>query len=433
MMNNTQLLAIAKKQLGNGGSKYRNYVGAGGNYCNMFVYWLYNANGCGSLLSFPKANYGRTYCPSSIKWCRKNLAEIPPYLAMACDIIYFDWEPNGNPNHIGVVDNKISTDRIATIEGNTSGKKNGKAVSGIVAAKTRNTKYTNVFRPHFKGTYKKVPLTVDGDCGYQTIGGLQTVVGAGVDTILGINTVKKVQAWAGTKQDGSWGKKTSLAVQSKLAKAGYYSGRLDSEFGEQSVRALQKYINAKLFPITKDGSSTVTKPTTPTKPKATLKSRRIEVDLTNQICTVYGVYSDGSKKPIMSEWVSTARKGCTTPTGNFKIQGASGGRKAKYRTAKMSSGKAYAEFLCRFHGAKCMHTVPYKTRNTKGYVNKAEFNKLGTPRSAGCVRMPYKMAKYIYENCPVGTPVKVFKGKKGSYPMGKPKKYTATSNVDPTK
>lgn len=431
-MTNTQLLAIAKKQIGNGGSKYRNYVGAGGNYCNMYVYWLFNANGCASLLPLPKTNYMRTYCPSSIKWCRKNLAEIPPYLAMACDIIYFDWEPNGNPNHIGIVDHKISTAKIATIEGNTSGKKNGKAVSGIVAAKTRNTNYTNVFRPHFKGTYKKVPLKVDGDCGYQTIGGLQAVVGAGVDTILGINTVKKVQAWAGTTQDGSWQKKTSLAVQAKLAKAGYYSGKLDSEFGKQSVVGLQKYINAKLFTVAKPGtpSKPAAKPATTT--KATLKSYRIDIDLTNQICTVYGIYSNGSTKALMSEFVSTARKGKTTPTGNFKIQGASGGRKAKYRTAKMSSGKAYAEYLCRFHGAKCMHTVPYKTRQTTGHVNKTEFNKLGTPASAGCVRMPYKLAKYIYTNCPVGTPVKVFKGTKGKYPMGKPKKYTATKDIDPT-
>jgi len=80
-----------------------------------------------------------------------------------------------------------------------------------------------------------------------------------------------------------------------------------------------------------------------------------------------------------------------------------------------------------------MHGVPYSKRNTKGLVSKTEFNKLGTPASAGCVRMPIKLARYIYNNCPVGTPVKVFRGTKGVYPMGKPKKYTATSNVDPTR
>ena len=135
---------------------------------------------------------------------------------------------------------------------------------------------------------------------------------------------------------------------------------------------------------------------------------------------------------MMSEFVSTARKGKTTPTGNFKIQGASGGRKAKLRTAKMESGKSYAEYLCRFHGAKCMHTVPFRKRQTTGHVNKTEFNKLGSPASGGCVRMPWKLAHYIYTKCPVGTPVKVFRGVKGKYPAGKPTKYHATTDMDPT-
>lgn len=270
MMTNTQLLAVAKKQLGNGGSKYRSYVGAGGNYCNMFVYWLYNANGCAALLPLPATKYYRTYCPDSIKWCRKNLAEIPPYLAMACDIIYMDWEPNGTPNHIGIVDHKISTAKIATVEGNTSGIKNGKSVSGIVAAKTRNTKYTNVFRPHFKGSFSLKTLKIDGDCGYNTIACLQQALKilkyytGSVDGILGIQTVKAIQKWAGVKADGAWGTATSKAVQKKIVT------KADGEFGEKSVIALQKWINANAFPSTmgqNTSSSTVTKPTT-VNPKA---------------------------------------------------------------------------------------------------------------------------------------------------------------------
>lgn len=241
MMTNTELLAIARKQIGNGGGKYRDYVHASGDYCNMFVFWLYDANGCGSLFALPKRNYYRTYCPDSIKWCRENLAEIPPYIAMACDISYFDWEPNGIPNHIGVVDHPISTEAIATIEGNTNG--------GKVAAKKRNTKYITVYRTHFKGTYKKEPLAVDGEMGYQTIGGLQAVVGASVDTILGKVTVRKVQAWAGVNQDAAWGKQTSKGVQKIIGT------KVDGAFGENSVKALQKYINAKLFKVTKKTTS----------------------------------------------------------------------------------------------------------------------------------------------------------------------------------
>lgn len=434
-MNNRELLKIAKSYLGHGGAVFRKFCGlpAGSAYCNAYVdYIAYKGNV--SKLYFNGKKY--TYCPDSYNWCRKNLARVPLYLAMPMDVIYFDWDKNGRPNHIGFVESKRDTASIYTIEGNTDKKdKKGRTIArNVVAERTRDGCYVlGVFRPHFRGEYKLQKLTVDGECGYNTIASLQKLVGAGVDSILGLNTVRAIQRWAGVKDDGEWGKKTSLAIQTKLSKAGYYSGRLDSQFGKQSVAGLQRYLNAKLYATEKPAAKPKPEPKPPAaKPAATLKSRRIDIDLTNQIATVYGIYSDGSAKPIMSEFVSTARKGKTTPTGNFKIQGASGGRKAKLRTAKMSSGKSYAEFLCRFHGAKCMHTVPYKKRQTTGHVNKTEFNKLGKPASAGCVRMPWVLAHYIYNNCPVGTPVRVFKGKSGSYPMGKPKKYKATSDIDPT-
>ena len=418
---NIETYNYAKSFLGKGGAVFRAYCGlpGGAAWCDAFVTYVFHKTNNASLFCGGKK---QTYCPNTIKILRKELAEVPPFLVMPGDIILFDWERNGVPNHIGLVRSRNSANAINTIEGNTDG--------GRVANKVRNTKYVQaVFRPHFAPPkLKNVALSVDGEFEYQSIAGLQRLVSAGVDGILGLKTVKAVQAYFGASQDGAWGKGTSKAIQGRLAKAGYYTGKIDGEFGPASVNGLQRFINAKVYPTpVKKPETSVTK-----KPAASIKSYRIDVDLTNQICTVYGIYSDESEKPIMSEWVSTARKGKTTPTGLFKIQGASGGRKAKLRTAKMSSGKAYAEFLCRFHGAKCMHTVPYKSRQTTGHVNKAEFNKLGTPRSAGCVRMPWKLAHFIYETCPIGTPVKVFKGRMGNYPMGKPKYYKATSDVDPT-
>lgn len=428
MTSNTELLKIAQKHIGQGGAVFRKYCGlpSGAAWCNAFVDYVANEGGVKSLY-FNGAK--ETYCPHSIAWCRKNLAQIPLYIAMPMDIIYFDWDRNNVPNHIGFVRATKDTSSIYTIEGNTDG--------GKVAQKTRPSKYVcGIFRPHFKATFKDKKIAIDGDFGFQSIGGLQKALkilkyyNGAIDCILGLATVKALQKWAGVAQDGQWGNGTSKAVQKKIGVTA------DGAFGPNSVKALQKWINANAFP---SKPTTTPKPTpkpTPTKPvekpKATLKSYKIEIDLTNQICTVYGVYSDKSVKGLMSEFISSARKGKTTPTGNFKIQGASGGRKAKYRTCKLSGGKTYAEFACRFTGAKMMHGVPWKARNTKGYVYKNEFNKLGSVASAGCVRMPIKLARYIYNNCPVGTPVIVFKGTKGHYPMGKPKKYTATSNIDPT-
>ena len=435
--NNTELLAIASKHLGQGGAVFRKYCGlpSGAAWCNAFVTYIFNEGGDAALYCGGKK---QTYCPTSMKLCAKDMAQIPLYLAMPMDVIYFDWDRNGVPNHIGFVRSRVSTSTINTIEGNTSNK---------VMNKTRPAKYVcAIFRPHFKATFTLKKLTVDGECGYNTIAGLQKALGITVDGILGKATVQALQKKAGVTADGAWGKNTSKAVQKMVG------AKQDGDFGKQSVMALQTWINKKVYPSSSSsGVATspsvkqpasqktpvsATKPSTSTntstKPKNTLKSYRIDIDITNQVCTVYGIYSDKSAKALMSEFISSARKGHTTPVGNFKIQGASGGRKAKYRTAKMSSGKAYAEFACRFRGAKMMHTVPYGKRQTTGHVSKTEFNKLGTPASSGCVRMPWKLAHYIYVNCPVGTPVRVFKGTKGKFPAGKPKKYTATSNIDPT-
>ena len=234
MTTNKELLAIAKKQIGNTGEKYRKYVGKSGNWCDMFVFWLFDANGCGSLLKW--TGIQKTYCPASLEWCRKHLAQIPPYLAMAMDIVYMDWDKNKVPNHIGVAEKKDSTAAIKTIEGNTSG--------GKVDDKTRNTDYTMaIFRPHFKP--EKLTLgviEVDGSFGYNSIANLQRALGGlTVDGVLGKKTVCRLQEYLALKQDGAWGTKTSKAVQSKLC--GFKGKDVDGQFGEKSVRALQKWIN----------------------------------------------------------------------------------------------------------------------------------------------------------------------------------------------
>ena len=248
MKTNKQLLEVAIKQLGNTGGKYRSYAGYGGSWCNMFVYWLFNANGCGSL--FPMTTkYQKTYCPTSIEWCKKNLAEIPIYLALPCDIIYFDWDKNGVPNHIGVVESKKSTSEIKTIEGNTNG--------GKVARKDRAAKYVlGVYRPHFAPSgLKKEKLSVDGSFGYRSIYMLQVALGITADGILGKATIRALQKAAGASQDGAFGPATARKVQKMVG------AKQDGAFGEQSVRKLQEWINKKAF-ATASAPST-SKPTAP--------------------------------------------------------------------------------------------------------------------------------------------------------------------------
>lgn len=256
--NNTELLKIAQKHLGEGGAKFRKFCGlpAGAAWCNAFVDYIANEGGDASLFFNGKRP---TYCPDSIRWCNKNLALVPLYLALPMDIIYFDWEKNGVPNHIGFVRAKKSTSEILTIEGNTNG--------GKVAQKTRAGKYVQgVYRPHFPGAYKLQKLTIDGDFSYSSIANLQKALKINIDAILGQGTIKALQKRAGLTGksiDGAFGPATARAVQ-KLVGA----SPVDGQFGPNSVRKLQEWINKVNYPST-NKKPAETKPAAPASKPAT--------------------------------------------------------------------------------------------------------------------------------------------------------------------
>ena len=238
---NTDQLKIAQKYLGQGGAKFRKYCGlpSGAAWCDAFVTYIFNEAGNASLFCNGKK---QTYCPTTIKLCAKDMAQIPMYLAMPSDVIFFDWERNGVPNHIGFVRSKVSTSTINTTEGNTSNK---------VMNKTRPAKYVQaIYRPHFKPA--KMPtkgkISTDGNFETQSIYMLQVVLNVTPqDAILGKGTVMALQRKAGMTSkaiDGAWGPNTSLYVQRMLIKAGMLpKGRDDKQFGKNSTVALQAWIN----------------------------------------------------------------------------------------------------------------------------------------------------------------------------------------------
>lgn len=126
-------------------------------------------------------------------------------------------------------------------------------------------------------------LTVDGIGGSATVKATQTFFKTAVDGYLtgqnkkqmqyypsltavkfgkdGSPTVKALQKWLGVERDGILGKGTAAAWQHKLKQEGYYTGIVDGIFGAMSMKAWQKYLNAKLYGR-KDPEPT--KPTTTT-------------------------------------------------------------------------------------------------------------------------------------------------------------------------
>lgn len=262
MKTNTEQLAIALKYVGYGGSKFRKYCGlpAGAAWCDAYVTTIFAEAGNKSLFC---DGTKQTYCPTTIKWCYKNLASVPPFLALPSDIIFFDWELNGTPNHIGFVRERKDCDTIYTIEGNTSG--------SICAQKTRNTKYVQgIFRPHFKASYKIAKLDVDGLFGYNSIAMTQKALkskglySGDIDGMLGQGTVKGIQRLCKASPiDGLWGTGTSKAMQKFLGV------KVDGYFGKDSVKALQRWVNS----VTK--SSPSVKPSTTWQDNANAWARKI--------------------------------------------------------------------------------------------------------------------------------------------------------------
>ena len=100
--NNIQLYAFAKSFLGKGGSTFRKYCGLPSNapWCCAFVRYIFD-KGDDSSLFYGGKNV--VYVPSAERWLFANCANIPIYLAMPMDVLTFDWNNNGVPDHIGFV------------------------------------------------------------------------------------------------------------------------------------------------------------------------------------------------------------------------------------------------------------------------------------------------------------------------------------------
>ena len=137
----------------------------------------------------------------------------------------------------------------------------------------------------------------------------------------------------------------------------------------------------------------------------------IEVDLTNQIVTVYdqGKVSDAG---IVRQMIcSSGRPGMGTPKGTFTLP-------KKSRAAERAEWyyfpehHCYAKWATRIRGGILFHSVLYNSK--QGKPTAVSVNALGKKASHGCVRLKVEDARWIAKNCPAGTKVRIFDGKKNN-------------------
>lgn len=120
----------------------------------------------------------------------------------------------------------------------------------------------------------------------------------------------------------------------------------------------------------------------------------IYVYLKSQIVAIYDTDDDLH----IAFTCSSGKASTPTRTGDYNIIN-------KYRW-RLMIGNCYTQYASSFSSGYLFHSIPYNRRNAATMSN-ASYDKLGSPASAGCIRLCFRDSKWIYDNCPTGTFVKV--------------------------
>ena len=124
-----------------------------------------------------------------------------------------------------------------------------------------------------------------------------------------------------------------------------------------------------------------------------------------------------------------------TPLGNFSI--CTNGVSPKFTVKPMYEPNnviLYARWTSHIVGTVYFHSIAVGT-DSHYALNPNQYNRLGSPASAGCIRMTVADAKWIYDYASVGSTVKIEYGNaKYPSPLGKPNTIWIASSIhyDPT-
>ena len=138
-----EVITEAKKHVGytegaNKDNMFGKWFGANHTaWCAEFVSYCLNKAGYGDLIKGAQTDKGFASCGSGISFFKKKKAWFPVSEAEMGDLCFFDWDHDGEQDHVGiVVKNNPETKTIETIEGNTSDTSHSNG--GVVKRCTRN-------------------------------------------------------------------------------------------------------------------------------------------------------------------------------------------------------------------------------------------------------------------------------------------------------
>ncbi len=152
-------------------------------------------------------------------------------------------------------------------------------------------------------------------------------------------------------------------------------------------------------------------------------SYEIEVNQQLNVVTVYA--KDGDKGYIIPVKAFVCSGGNETPIGTFYTLG-------KYRWNELI-GPCWGQWCTHICGNVLFHSVYYNSENDNMNLSVSAYNNLGTTCSHGCVRLTAGDAKWLYDNCKVGTKVTIFRSsEEGPFPKPEAVKLPSWHTWDPT-
>lgn len=223
----------------------------------------------------------------------------------------------------------------------------------------------------------------------------------------------------------------------KLGKDSYYfdpsgtmhtgwlqSGNVKYYFSTETGKMLtgKHTINGKTYDFGKNGKITVTV----TGPWS-VKVQRGNSSNGNQCFVV--VYRGSTAVKAFA--CSTSRTdliaaGRGTPTGTFSI-------KDKLYWHELM-GPSWGQYCSHITSDILFHSVPNLRYRDPYSLETWEYNKLGSPASAGCIRLSVMHAKWLFDNVPIGTPVTISDHvtKPTGVVIEQPPKQSSSKSYDPT-
>lgn len=141
----------------------------------------------------------------------------------------------------------------------------------------------------------------------------------------------------------------------------------------------------------------------------------IQVNRAWNTATIYAADETGAYTlPVKAMICSTARPGYVTPLGSFQL--------SAYRSQwQLMVDDTYGQYATQFKGNYLFHSICY-TDHSHDTMVRESYNNLGNAASMGCVRLETADAKWIFDNCPAGTPVTIYEDYSSPGPLGKPSK-----------